>query len=113
MNDILPTVIAVCIIALTVALLVMTIKLIAILSQVKQSLSKANAVIDKADGIVDLTQEKLNKILNPFASLGVFISNFTAGLKVTEGFMDWLQRNKEERQSAKDGDADQPDQVEA
>lgn len=94
MNEILPLVLAICIALLTIALIVMAINLIAILAQVKKSLEKVNGAVDKAIGVIDTTQDKIEGILNPFHSLSAFVTNFTAGLKVTEGFMSWLNRNK-------------------
>lgn len=94
MNEILAIVLAASITILTIALVVMAINLIAILAQVKKSLEKANVAIDKATQVVDTAQAKVESILNPFASLSAFVSNFTAGLKVTEGFMNWLNRDK-------------------
>lgn len=57
-------------------------------------MEKFNLAIDKANQVIDTTQEKIEGILNPFHSLGAFITNFTAGLKITEGFMNWLNRDK-------------------
>lgn len=102
MNEILPIVLAVCIVALTIALIVMSINLIGILSQVKKSLEKVNGAVDKAIGVIDTTQSKIEGILNPFHSLSAFISNFTAGLKVTEGFMSWLNRHKDQDDGGED-----------
>jgi hypothetical protein len=59
-------------------------------------LQKFNLAIDKANQVIDTTQNKIEGILNPFHSLSAFITNFTAGLKVTEGFMTWLNRYREE-----------------
>jgi len=95
MNEILPIVLAVSVGVLTIALVVMAINLIAILAQIKKSLEKANTAIDKASQVVDSAQAKVESILNPFASLSAFITNFTAGLKVTEGFMNWLNRDQD------------------
>ena len=99
MNEILPIVLAVSVSILTVTLVVMAINLIAIFSQIKKSLEKANSAIDKATQVVDVAQAKVESILNPFASLSAFITNFTAGLKVTEGFMSWLNRNKNDAET--------------
>jgi uncharacterized membrane protein (Fun14 family) len=94
MSDILPLVLTISVASLTVVLVVLGVKLILVLGQVKQSLEKFNLAIDKANQVIDTTQEKIEGILNPFHSLGAFITNFTAGLKITEGFMNWLNRDK-------------------
>lgn len=95
MSDILPLVLTISVASLTVVLVVLAVKLIMVLGQVKQSLKKFNLVIDKANQVIDTTQGKIEGILNPFHSLGAFITNFTAGLKITEGFMNWLNRDRD------------------
>ena len=94
MSDILPLVLTISVASLTVVLVVLAIKLIMILGQVQQSLKKLNLAVDKANQVIDITQAKIEGILNPFHSLSAFITNFTAGLKITEGFMSWLNRNQ-------------------
>jgi len=96
MSEILPLVLTISVASLTIVLVILAIKLIIVLGQIKQSLQKFNQVIDKASQVVDTTQNKIEGILNPFHSLSAFITNFTAGLKVTEGFMAWLNRHREE-----------------
>jgi hypothetical protein len=95
MPEILPLVLTVSVAILTVVLVILAIKLIMVLGQIQQSLKKFNLAIDKANQVIDVTQNKIEGILNPFHSLSAFISNFTAGLKITEGFMTWLNRNKD------------------
>ena len=94
MNEILAIVLAVCVALLTITLILVGINIFRILSEVKKSLSKANEAIDKANLVIDTTQSKIEGILNPFHSLGAFITNFTAGLKVAGGFMDWLNKDQ-------------------
>jgi hypothetical protein len=96
MSEILPLVLTISVASLTVVLIALAIKLIIVLGQIKQSLQKFNLAIDKANQVIDTTQNKIEGILNPFHSLSAFITNFTAGLKVTEGFMTWLNRYREE-----------------
>lgn len=95
MPEILPLVLTASVAILTIVLVILAIKLIMVLGQVQQSLKKFNLAIDKANQVIDTTQNKIQGILNPFHSLSAFIANFTAGLKITEGFMTWLNRNKE------------------
>ena len=95
MSEILPLVLTISVASLTVVLIILAVKLIMVLSQIQQALKKFNLVIDKANLVIDTTQNKIEGILNPFHSLSAFISNFTAGLKITEGFMAWLNRNQE------------------
>jgi energy-converting hydrogenase Eha subunit H len=102
MSEILPLVLTISVASLTVVLVILAIKLIMVLSQIKHSLQKFNQVIDKANQVVDTTQNKIEGILNPFHSLSAFITNFTAGLKVTEGFMAWLNRHREDDSKKQD-----------
>jgi hypothetical protein len=95
MSDILPLVLTISVASLTVVLVVLAIKLIMVLGQIQQSLKKFNLAIDKANQVIDTTQGKIEGILNPFHSLSAFITNFTAGLKITEGFMNWLNRDRD------------------
>jgi hypothetical protein len=95
MSDILPLVLTISVASLTVVLVVLAVKLIMVLGQVQQSLKKFNLAIDKANQVIDTTQGKIEGILNPFHSLSAFITNFTAGLKITEGFMNWLNRDRD------------------
>jgi len=104
MSDILPLVLTISVASLTVVLVILAIKLIIALGQVQQSLKKFNLAIDKANQVIDITQEKIEGILNPFHSLSAFISNFTAGLKITEGFMNWLNRDRDKEVEALDPD---------
>lgn len=87
MNDILPIVLVVCLVILTVVLVLVAINLIGVLMESKKVLRKANAVIDEAEN-------KITAILNPFHSLSAFVTNFTAGLKVAEGFMSFVNKDK-------------------
>jgi hypothetical protein len=94
MSDILPLVLTISVASLTVVLVILAIKLIMVLGQVQEALKKFNLAIDKANQVIDTTQGKIESILNPFHSLSAFITNFTAGLKITEGFMNWLNRDR-------------------
>jgi len=96
MSEILPLVLTISVASLTVVLVILAVKLIMVLAQVQQALKKFNLAIDKANEVIDITQNKIEGILNPFHSLSAFITNFTAGLKITEGFMNWLNRNKDD-----------------
>ena len=62
--------------------------------QLKKTLTKANETVDKVSAMVDTTQDKIEGILNPFHSLSAFVTNFTAGLKVAEGFMGWINKDQ-------------------
>lgn len=62
----------------------------------KKVLKKANSAVDKANQVIDTTQEKITGILNPFHSLSAFVTNFTAGLKVAEGFMSFVNKDKDQ-----------------
>lgn len=92
MNEILPTVLVVCLVVLTIVLVVVAINLIGVLLESKKVLKKANDMIDT-------TQEKVTSILNPFHSLSAFVTNFTAGLKVAEGFMSFVNKDKNKEET--------------
>ncbi|AKM81151.1 hypothetical protein KKI22_01025 [Patescibacteria group bacterium] len=98
-NEILPIVLVVCLVVLTIVLVVVAINLIGVLVESKKVLKKANATIDT-------TQEKITGILNPFHSLSSFVTNFTAGLKVAEGFMSFANKDKKDKDKddEKDGE---------
>lgn len=96
MPDTLPLVLTISVAILTIMLVILAIKLIMVLGQVQQSLKKFNLTIDKANQVVDLTQNKIEGILNPFHGLSIFVSNFISGLKITESFMSWLNRDQDE-----------------
>lgn len=94
-NDILPIVLVVCLVILTIVLVVVAINLIGVLIEGKKVLKKANTAVDKANLVIDNAQEKITGILNPFHSLSAFVTNFTAGLKVAEGFMSFINKDKD------------------
>ena len=96
MPDTLPLVLTISVAILTIMLVILAIKLIMVLGQVQESLKKFNLTIDKASQVVDLTHNKIEGILNPFHGLSVFVSNFISGLKITESFMAWLNRDQDE-----------------
>lgn len=103
-NEILPIVLVVCLVVLTIVLVVVAINLIGVLVEGKKVLKKANSAVDKANSVIDSTQEKISGILNPFHSLSAFVTNFTAGLKVAEGFMSFVNRDKDgAKESNKEG----------
>lgn len=106
-NEILPIVLVVCLVVLTIVLVVVAINLIGVLVEGKKVLKKANTAVDKANSVIDSTQEKIAGILNPFHSLSAFVTNFTAGLKVAEGFMSFVNKDKDkekEKLDVKDGE---------
>lgn len=94
MNEILPIVLVVCLVVLTIVLVVTAINLIGVLIEARKVLKKTNSAVDKANEVIDTTQEKITGILNPFHSLSAFVTNFTAGLKVAEGFMSFVNKDK-------------------
>ncbi len=96
-NEILPIVLVVCLVVLTIVLVVVAINLIGVLVESKKVLRKANAVIDEVE-------HKVTAILNPFHSLSAFITNFTAGLKVAEGFMSFVNKDKAKIKQTSDDD---------
>jgi hypothetical protein len=108
MNEILPSVLVVCLVVLTIALVVVAINLIGVLIKAKNILGKADVAVDKANSVIDNTQEKIAGILNPFHSLSAFVSNFTAGLKVAEGFMSFVNKDKGKDKAA----TENPDEIE-
>lgn len=108
-NEILPIVLVVCLVVLTIVLVVVAINLIAVLLESKKVLQKANQAVDKANAVIDATQDKITGILNPFHSLSAFVSNFTAGLKVAEGFMSLVNKDKNVIDAEKSDKSDKSD----
>lgn len=93
-NEILPIVLVVCLVILTIVLVLVAIHLIGVLVEAKRILKKADTAVNKANLVIDSTQDKIVGILNPFHSLSAFVTNFTAGLKVAEGFMSFVNKDK-------------------
>lgn len=100
MTDILPLILVVAVVVLTIVLTVVAVYLILFLAELRKSIKKINGTVDSANQILNTTQGKIEGILNPFHSLSAFVSNFTAGLKVAEGFMGWMSKNRSDDEEA-------------
>ncbi len=87
MNEILPVVFTVVLIVITIVLTVVGIQVIMVLAEIKRTLSKANQVIDNIE-------EKANRYLSPIQSLGTMAASLKSSMKVFQGFVSWLNRNK-------------------
>lgn len=98
-NEILPIVLVACLVILTIVLVIVAINLVSVLLEAKKTLKKANTVIET-------TEDKITGILNPFHSLSAFITNFTAGLRVAEGFMSFANKDKKKDQEEDDEDGE-------
>ena len=60
------------------------------LIEVKKTLRKLNQTLDVAE-------TKLNAIVKPLQNLGGMAAGLNTGMKVFEGFVGWLNRNKEKK----------------
>lgn len=88
--EVLPIVFSVVVIVLTLILGVVGIQLVLVLLEVRKTLRKLNSVLDVAE-------QRINAIVTPLQNLGGMAQGLKTGMKVFEGFVGWLNRNKEER----------------
>lgn len=91
MTEILPIIFAVTMTVLTIVLAVVGIQLILVLREFKRTLRKINVSLEQAE-------TKLNHIIRPLQNLGGIASGLQTGVKVFEGFVGWLNKNKKKDQ---------------
>lgn len=92
MTEILPIIFAVTITVLTVVLAIVGIQLILVLVEFKRTLRKINFTLEQAES-------KLNHVIRPLQNLGGIASGLQTGVKVFEGFVGWLDKNKKNKES--------------
>lgn len=88
MTEILPVVLAVCLVIITIILAVVGIQIIMVLMEVRRTMKKVNDVVDEAEA-------KVNQVLAPLQNLGGMAAGIQTGVKVMEKFVDWLSKKKE------------------
>lgn len=86
--DILPVIFAVVIIILTVVLSVVGVQIILVLNEVRRTLRRVNTTLDMAE-------QRINAVVAPLQNLGGVAQGLTTGFKVFEGFVKWLNKDKE------------------
>jgi uncharacterized protein YoxC len=86
--DILPIVFAVVMIILTVVLSVVGVQVIMVLNEVRRTLRKINTTLDTAE-------KRITAITQPLQNLGGVANGLNTGFKVFEGFVKWLNRDKD------------------
>lgn len=73
---------------LTVLLVIVGVQVIMILKEVKHTLTHVNHTLDTADGIVSALSRPVN-------GLGDIVTGVRTGVRLTESFVSWLNRNKD------------------
>jgi hypothetical protein len=58
------------------------------MKELRDTLSRVNTSLD-------VVEEKVSALASPFQGLGGVVGGVTAGMKVFEGFVNWLHREKE------------------
>ena len=88
--DYLPYILTAALVILVIVLTVVGVQLFRVLLEVQRTLKKVNDTLDTVDHTVA-------SITQPLHSLGGMASGLTAGFKVFETFVGWLNRSKSER----------------
>ncbi len=89
MQEILPTLFAVALVVLTLVLTAVGIQLILVLNSFRQALNKINDTFDELE-------EKIQQLTQPLQSLAGIAAGVKTGVKVFEGFVNFLNRKKDE-----------------
>ncbi len=88
MPQVLTIIFASVIVILTIVLAVVGIQLILVLREFKFTINKINQALDNAE-------LKLNQIVQPLQNLGGIAVGLKTGIKVFEGFVQWLSSKKQ------------------
>lgn len=89
MTNILTIVFAVTMTILTIVLAVVGVQLILVLIEFKKTLRKINLTLAEAEA-------KIQSIVDPLQNLGGIAHGLKTGVKVFEGFVGWLNKNKKQ-----------------
>ncbi len=92
MVDILPIVSVVALILLTITLVVVGVQLFLVLRSLQQVLGRVNEFLDE-------TEEKIEAVTAPLQNLAGIASGLKTGVKVFEGFVQFLNRKKQQTNS--------------
>ena len=90
--EILPIVFAIALVVLSAVLTAVGIQLVLVLREMRRTLIKVNAAIDNAES-------KLESVVQPLQRLGGMASGLSTGVKVFEGFVGWLNREKDTKKA--------------
>lgn len=88
--DLVPTVFAIALVILTVVLSVVGVQMVLVLLELKRTLKKVN-------GAIETTDEKVTALLQPLQKVAGVATGVGTGVKVFEAFVNWLQRDKEDK----------------
>jgi len=92
--ELVPTVFAVALVALTIVLSVVGVQMVLVLLELKKTLKKVNDALETADAKIAAIAAPLQKISGVASGLGT-------GMKVFEAFVGWLNKDKEAKASGK------------
>lgn len=87
MQDIIPIIFSVVLILLSIVLVVVGVQLVMVLQELRRTLHRVNAILDEAEA-------KIAMVFNPLQQLTGLTSGVSAGLKVFESLVGWLQRDR-------------------
>ncbi len=88
--EILPVIFTVVLIISTIVLAVVGVQLFLVLIEVRRMVRKLNDTLDAMD-------ERMQNIFGPLRNLGGMAQGVSAGFKVFEAFVGWLQKNSKEK----------------
>jgi hypothetical protein len=92
--ELVPTVFAIALAALTIVLSVVGIQMVLVLLELKRTLKKVNEALEVAD-------EKISAIVAPLQKISGVASGLGTGMKVFEAFVGWLNKDKESKKDGK------------
>lgn len=87
MTEMLPTLFGISIIVLTVVLAAVGIQLVLVLNSMRRALNKVNEAFDEVE-------QKVKTVTEPLQNLAGIASGVQTGVKVFEGFVNFLNRKK-------------------
>jgi uncharacterized protein YoxC len=88
----LPYIFATALVVLTIVLTAVGIQMVMVLMEMRKTLQKVNTTLDVAEA-------KIEAITMPIQKLGGMASGLATGLKVFEGFVGWINREKESKKA--------------
>ncbi len=92
--ELVPTVFAIALVALTIVLSVVGVQMVLVLLELKKTLKKVNEALQTAD-------EKISAIVAPLQKISGVASGLGTGMKVFEAFVGWLNKDKEVKKDGK------------
>jgi len=92
--ELVPTVFAIALVALTIVLSVVGVQMVLVLLELKKTLKKVNDALETAD-------EKITAIIAPLQKISGVASGLGTGMKVFEAFVGWLNKDKDSKKDGK------------